>query len=523
MNGELFWLKMIHQHFSAEEKIEAIQEHPILKFIEQKLPLKVNLVNWNSPQPLKYYFPALSDPKNQPKNPQTGSKRPKSPASRISRRAADPQAPEFYVHKSYTAEEDIIVCHQRAAVLRAYKHKKGRLNRSHRVESVEMLDELQTRCQNKPNNARIFQEAKQMPLDSVIEQLELLHKELKAEIAKGSSKLLENIRAEGGIQSDKIIIDGLEYLDMNTPKSLDSGKVAPKKKQISHNTAGVLESYLQKSSIRPFSLTADEEDFIMLVEAKKISSSRQPQSLSRNRVQNVFLAPKLNGSGNAFHKPNDSTSFRNPSDAFICQICNTAEDDEENPIFFCSKCSITVHKACYRMTEVPREHEDWTCQLCKTFGAKGRLLSCALCTRRGGALFPSTMKTNDPFLQKVRSCNSSRRNVNSASRVSEYEIDVSSRPLIGSERVLQAIEADRVKDPRFYEKLDYNYNLEPHEYTAAELREEPVTDTAWVHWTCGFWVPGLDFNWESRLIYKIDEIDTYRFQLQCRLCAQSNL
>lgn len=522
MSGELFWVKTIHNYFSPSEKIDASQEHPILKYVEDKLPLKVNLVHWNSSQPLKFYFPARLDPKHQSKNTETGALRPKSPASRISRRAADPKHPEFYFHKSYSAEEDIIICQQRAAVLKAYKHKKGRLNRNHRAENVEMIDELQNRCINKPNNARMLQEAKQMPLESVIEQLELLHKEMQAEISKETSRLLENIRAEGGIQDDKLTIDGLEYLAAATRRP-DSGKIAPKKKQISHNPAGVLDSYFSTSTISPFCLTADEEDFVLLVDAKKISSNRQPGSSSRNRVQNVFLNPKLNDSGNALHKPNDSTSFRNASDAFICQICNTAEDDEENPIFFCSKCSITVHKACYRMTEVPREHEDWTCQLCKTFGAKGRLLSCALCTRRGGALFPSTMKTDDPFLKKVRSCNSSRRNVHLSRQLGDCDIDGNSRPLIGSQRVVQAIEADRAKDPKFYQKLDYNYNLEPHEYTATELREEPVTDTAWVHWTCGFWVPGLDFNWESRLIYKIDEVDSYRFQLECRLCAQSKL
>lgn len=530
--GELFWLKTIHQFYPVGEKVEISPHQPMWRYVEQKLPLTVNLIHWNSSEPLKYYMPASADQKEQPRRQMESEARSKnsSTPSRILRISAVQEPPSFSFPKFYTMEEDIIACQQRAEVLRAYKNIKGRRHRERSLEVLDMVDELPPRNSDLSDNARALQEAKCMPLDAIIEQLEKNHKDLQTDLATQSGRLLEKLQAEGAMHQGKIAISGLEYL--TGPAT--SGKVAQKKKQTIVGVSELADSGLRsrsgvhgpKSSIRTFLPTAEEEEFVLQVEDKKVLSGRQPNCSSQNRDRNLFLAPTVNQTGNnAFQNPAESVGCRNASDAFVCQICNTLEDDEENPIVFCSKCSITVHKACYRMDAVPSEHQDWICRLCENFGQKGRLLSCALCTRRGGALFPTTMKSNDSFLKKIRSlAHSSKRNGNSANHnPGDFEIDVANRPLIGSENVLRAIETDRTKDPKFYHKLDYNYNLEPHEYTSAELTDEPVSDKAWVHWTCGFWVPGLDFDFEQGLIHQIDQVDPYRFELQCLLCSQSRL
>lgn len=532
--AELFWLKIIHHYYPVGEKVDLSPEQPIWRYVDQKLPLKVNLIHWNGSEPLKYYMPASVEHKDQARLPTEDDSRSKnsSAPSRILRRSAAHEPPSFFFPKVYSMEEDLIICQQRAEVLRAYKNLKGRRHRERSLEVPDMVDELPHRNSELSDNARSLQEAKRMPLDAIIEQLEKQQKDLQTDIATQSSRLLERLLAEGAIHQGKIAITGLEYLT----GSVASGKAASKKKK--HSAVALspelAESGLRsasglhgpKSSIRTFFPTAEEEEFVLQVEAQKVLSDRQPNCSSQNRGRNLFLAPTANLTGNnAFQKPAEPAGYRNPSDAFICQICNTLDDDEENPIVFCSKCSITVHKACYRMNTVPGEHQDWICQLCETFGQKGRLLSCALCTRRGGALFPTTMKSNHPFLKKIRSLgNSSKQSNNSANQYPhDVEIDVANRPLIGPESILRAIETDRTKNPKFYQKLDYNYNLEPHEYTAAELRDEPVSEKVWVHWTCGFWVPGLDFDFEQQLIHQIDQVDPCRFKLRCLLCAQSRL
>ena len=529
---ELFWLKIIHHYYPVGDKVEMSPEQPIWRYVDQKLPLRVNLIHWNG-EPLKYYMPASLENKDQARHLTEGDTRSKNSTapSKNLRRSAVREPPSFFFPKVYTMEEDMIICQQRAGVLRAHKNLKGRRHRERSLEVPDMVDELPHRNSELSDNARSLQEAKRMPLDAIIEQLEKELKDQQAELAAQSSRLLEKLQAEGAMHQGKIAITGLEYLTGSVVSARPGSKKKPSAVAFSSELA---ESGLRsasglhgpKSSIRTFFPTAEEEEFVLQVEAQKVLSGRQPNCSSQNRGRNLFLAPTVNQTGNnAFQKPAESAGYRNPSDAFICQICNTLEDDEENPIVFCSKCSITVHKACYRMDAVPSEHQDWICRLCETFGQKGRLLSCALCTRRGGALFPTTMKSYDPFLKKVRSLGySSKRSGNSANQnPDDAEIDVANRPLIGSENVLRAIETDRTKDPKFYEKLDYNYNLEPHEYTTAELGDEPVSEKAWVHWTCGFWVPGLDFDFEQELIHQIDQVDPHRFKLQCLLCAQSRL
>ena len=53
---------------------------------------------------------------------------------------------------------------------------------------------------------------------------------------------------------------------------------------------------------------------------------------------------------------------------------------------------------CYGLQKVPEE--DWVCVLCETFGSRGRMLRCPLCTCRGGVMRPSNLTSNSSFFQK---------------------------------------------------------------------------------------------------------------------------
>ncbi|KAG0593982.1 hypothetical protein M758_UG037500 [Ceratodon purpureus] len=99
--------------------------------------------------------------------------------------------------------------------------------------------------------------------------------------------------------------------------------------------------------------------------------------------------------------------LRKPFEPFVleklsddCCICNGGEDDEDNPVYTCKRCSIHVHQSCYGIREKFRDDEgrviapsNWCCRKCEAV-AVGRAqpnVSCALCRKRGGALKPTVV------------------------------------------------------------------------------------------------------------------------------------
>jgi hypothetical protein len=72
------------------------------------------------------------------------------------------------------------------------------------------------------------------------------------------------------------------------------------------------------------------------------------------------------------------------SEDYCCQICSDGDYTESNQIVFCARCNISYHQRCYGILQIPEGN--WICDLCKYYGPDGRLMRCALCTRRGGCL-----------------------------------------------------------------------------------------------------------------------------------------
>ena len=64
----------------------------------------------------------------------------------------------------------------------------------------------------------------------------------------------------------------------------------------------------------------------------------------------------------------------------VCAVCQDGGSDENDPILFCDRCDVPVHKECYRVTKVPEG--EWLCDPCtKNVNAPG----CAYCPNGGGS------------------------------------------------------------------------------------------------------------------------------------------
>ena len=76
----------------------------------------------------------------------------------------------------------------------------------------------------------------------------------------------------------------------------------------------------------------------------------------------------------------DAPNAHAAEDDEVCAVCQDGGSDENDPILFCDRCDVPVHKECYRVTEVPEG--EWLCDPCtKNVNAPG----CAYCPNGGGS------------------------------------------------------------------------------------------------------------------------------------------
>ena len=73
-------------------------------------------------------------------------------------------------------------------------------------------------------------------------------------------------------------------------------------------------------------------------------------------------------------------------------------------------------------------------------------------------------------------------------------------------------------------KLNLMYDFEQ-EFTLEELADEPTPSVSWVHLSCAFWLPELDFETEARRepVVGFERLDKKRFRLVCSICQQRNV
>ena len=213
------------------------------------------------------------------------------------------------------------------------------------------------------------------------------------------------------------------------------------------------------------------------------------------------------------------------NDLYVCQICNGGDTQEQNSIVFCARCSVTVHQHCYRLDELP--NQDWICNLCLAFETRGRYLRCVACTRRGGVMLETDCLTSNEFVKSVRPDMHVPKHKKASKKKPQSQAAQAEVGLEDGEGL--AKEADRERYKEFYQNLYYNHFREPSEYTSnpcspgPEVKKlEPAPSRFWVHSSCAYWLPGLDFDPESRLITGIEQVDLRRFRMRCGICGQGS-
>ncbi len=169
-------------------------------------------------------------------------------------------------------------------------------------------------------------------------------------------------------------------------------------------------------------------------------------------------------------------------------------------------CNISVHQKCYGINELPSG--DWICQVCTAFGAKqGKLLRCPLCSIRGGAMKPTDTPFDSPLFNSKSAAVSGKRLAHSAKpETSQQQPTETGKPTSATK-----------EEPREEPSLVYDFKQD---FTEEELAHEPRPQEAWVHLSCAYWIPELEFSTEaaSETITGLDAIDGKRFKLVCSIC-----
>lgn len=261
------------------------------------------------------------------------------------------------------------------------------------------------------------------------------------------------------------------------------------------------------------SVTETENAYLQYLEDLKCRKRKMDGEVQEHKHKNKFLE---------MTKKKQSKEITNES--YICQICNGGDTFDQNNIVFCSRCSVTVHQGCYRMTELPKQ--EWICDLCKELKNQGRYLRCGTCTRRGGVMLKTDCQRSKEFVRSVNPDLFLSRNKKNGKgkKTSPTSHNEDPQNEIGIPR-----ETDRERFQEFYQNLYYNYFREPAEYTSrvflpVEINAktfEPVTPNIWVHACCAYWIPCLEFNPDSGLISGYENIDIRRFNITCTICGQS--
>ena len=157
---------------------------------------------------------------------------------------------------------------------------------------------------------------------------------------------------------------------------------------------------------------------------------------------------------------------------WICNICNNGDLDDNQLIYECDECSVTVHQSCYGI--LTDSVENWICDSCKKFKNKEKSynLECILCPCKGGAMKQANLPIDCIFVKKLKNL---RNNI---------EINK-----LNSTCIIP------------YDSYD---NI----------------DNVWVHLSCALWNPSIlfsDFD-EKNGIKLIDTISFEKFNDLCNIC-----
>ena len=160
-----------------------------------------------------------------------------------------------------------------------------------------------------------------------------------------------------------------------------------------------------------------------MIKASAAKSIEASGGKAEKKVDSTTLVPSI------INQPVAAVSGEDQSDAdeyVVCAVCFDSSSPEDNPVLYCDRCNLTVHKICYGLQSVP--DGDWYCQYCEHLRDKMKQAKrnrqssnatcasasasavvatpaassppasspdtasypCVLCTHRGGALKPTS-------------------------------------------------------------------------------------------------------------------------------------
>lgn len=203
------------------------------------------------------------------------------------------------------------------------------------------------------------------------------------------------------------------------------------------------------------------------------------------------------------------------SEDYVCQICSDGDYSDENQIVFCARCNISFHQRCYGIPQIPEGN--WICDLCKYHGPEGRLVRCALCTRRGGCLRRTYLPANDEFWKL-------RNKAYWEFATSGDPVDPSEPPVLYTKDGQTSLIEDNVSvnSQNFEEFLFYDYYQELDKLRYGDETREPRTHLSWVHLSCCIWMSDLEITLEPapNKVKNIENLDKVRFNLECGICGK---
>ena len=161
-------------------------------------------------------------------------------------------------------------------------------------------------------------------------------------------------------------------------------------------------------------------------------------------------------------------------DDWMCFICNNGDIDDNQLIYECESCAVTVHQSCYGIKTNKVEH--WKCDCCKELDKeKGQELECILCSVKGGAMKRADLPKDSSFVKNLMKIRNKENNI-----------------------------------PK------YNSHI------VVPINDYSIVDCCWVHLSCALWNPNISFaHFEEKTGIKcIEMIDYSAFYDYCNVCKK---
>lgn len=234
------------------------------------------------------------------------------------------------------------------------------------------------------------------------------------------------------------------------------------------------------------SMDGDDDLFRDMKFNKKVESDyfEYLHRQQKKKIKELYQAEKI-------FEAKEEINRTKEDDDWVCCVCNNGDHDENQLIYECESCGVTVHQDCYGIKTQSVQH--WTCNPCSKMSKEETLqLECILCKVKGGAMKQVQLPLNCTFVRNILGC---RENLSS---------DLSSSF------------DDSTSENNIFPK--YNSSI------LIPLQDYSMINCAWVHLSCALWNPIVSFgNFEEKSqIGNLEMIEYRQFEEKCNICNMRN-